>query len=186
MISWRSYVYRRNIITTSWSQFRAWLRLLEHTVVLACLNNNLYNNKRTTIPISTPVNTSHSQSTTEQDYASSMSLWVKTMFLKLRFVALAALFISVLKFELLITIHVWIKARAYTHIRTNIQTQNYKIHILQLDRLFSSSRWKAGFYYISLRCSSGEGEATEICGRCQVAVLSRMKAVRCVIDSTYL
>jgi len=35
-------------------------------------------------------------------------------------------------------------------------------------------------------CLSGEEEATEICGRCQVAVLSRMKVVSRVIHSTYL
>ena len=135
MISKRSYIYRKNIIITIWSQLRVWLCLLEHTIVLACLYNDLFTNKRTTIPVNTPVNTSNSQSTTEQDYASSMLLWVNTLFLKLRFVALTALFTSFFKFEFLLTIHVRIKARTYTHTCINTQTQNYKILILQLDTL---------------------------------------------------
>ena len=64
-----------------------------------------------------------------------MSLWVNTMFLNLLFVALTALFIPVFKFELLLMMYVSIKSRTYTNIRINIQEQNYKINILQLDTL---------------------------------------------------
>jgi hypothetical protein len=132
------------MITTSRSQFCVWLRLLEHTVVLPYLYNNLFTNKRTTNPISTPVNTSHSQSNTELDYASSMSLSVKTMFPEAAVCGSRCLIYMGFQFRIATndtcmhhkTTHTHTHTHIHTDIRIKTQKWNYKIHILQLDTLY--------------------------------------------------
>jgi hypothetical protein len=137
------------------------------------------------IPICTPFNTSHSLSRTEQDYATSKSLWVNTWFLKLKLVVFAALFIPVFKLELLLTIHVSIKARTHAHLynytKAEIQNSYFTTRhnsFLRRDEMLDITTFRCD-------CLSGEIEATGICSLCKVAVLSRIKVVSQVIHSTY-
>ena len=180
------------MITTSRSQFCVWLRLLEHTVVLPYLYNNLFTNKRTTNPISTPVNTSHSQSNTELDYASSMSLSVKTMFPEAAVCGSRCLIYMGFQFRIATndtcmhhkTTHTHTYTHRYTYKNTKVELQNS--YFTTRHTLFLGRNEMLAITTFRCDCLSGEGEATEICGQCQVAVLSRMKVVRRVIDSTYL